>query len=351
MCRLLRRMRRLGLGLAAMGLLSACGMQLDSAREAPPPGGAFEAALHQGYLDLAETERSEQDTLDSDLFAERAMALSAGQSVPPEPLSARNLSNSEFGVMFEARSRLLQSFDQGAKEIVPGDAAQAQVMFECWMQELEEGNQPDDIADCKSGYEAAMAEVDEALRYPPPPPPSNIPENVVILLEGPDGRPSAIEIHTDSGRRMTLDEAGEAFELVGLANRIFVPAQEDVDEAFAPALAAEPEKPEIFLLYFASNATTLTAESEAEMSRALASIRARDVTDVSVIGHTDRQGPDDYNFRLSSARANAVRDALISGGADAAVVEADFHGEALPLVPTADGVGEPRNRRVEVTVR
>ncbi len=335
----------------AVALLSACGMQLDSARQAPPPGGTFEAALHQGYLDLAATERAEQDTLDSDLFAERAMALSAGQAVPPEPLSARNLSNEEFGTMFAARSRLLQAFDHGAKEVLPAQAARAQVMFDCWMQEIEEGSQPDDIAACRSRYEAAMAEVDEALRYPAPPQAGPIPDNVVVLLEGPGGRASAIEVRTDRGRRLTLDEPGEAFELVGLANRIFVPATDDVEEVFAPALAAEPEAPEIFLLYFASDQTTLTADSEAVLTHALAMIRARDVTDVSVIGHTDRQGADDYNFRLSSARAKAVRDALISGGAEDAVIETDFHGESLPIIPTADGVGEPRNRRVEVTVR
>jgi OOP family OmpA-OmpF porin len=254
-------------------------------------------------------------------------------------------------MMFDARSRLLQAFDHGAKDIIPAQAAQAQVSFDCWMQELEEGYQPEDIAACRSRYESAMAEVDEALRYPPPPPPPAIPKNVVVLLEGPDGRSSAIEVRTTQGRRMTLDAAGEAFELVGLARRIFVPATDDVEEAFGPALAAEPEAPEIFLLYFASNETTLLAESEVELSRALAAISARDVTDVSVIGHTDRQGADDYNFRLSSARADIVRNALISGGADAATIDTDFHGENLPLVPTADGIGEPSNRRVEVTVR
>ena len=46
-----------------------------------------------------------------------------------------------------------------------------------------------------------------------------------------------------------------------------------------------------------------------------------------------------------------VRDYLIGRGLDPALIEVDSHGEANPLIPTSDGVADPRNRRVEVFVR
>jgi outer membrane protein OmpA-like peptidoglycan-associated protein len=70
-----------------------------------------------------------------------------------------------------------------------------------------------------------------------------------------------------------------------------------------------------------------------------------------VVGHTDRVGSNAVNVPISIERANAVRDLLVRDGVDPAVIEVTSHGEEHPLIPTDDEVAEPRNRRVEVTVR
>ena len=44
----------------------------------------------------------------------------------------------------------------GAGKSKPEQAAKAQAMFDCWLQEQEEGDQPEDIAACRSAFEAAM---------------------------------------------------------------------------------------------------------------------------------------------------------------------------------------------------
>ena len=54
---------------------------------------------------------------------------------------------------------------------------------------------------------------------------------------------------------------------------------------------------------------------------------------------------------MPAARAERVRDLLIAEGLDPTLIEVDSHGENNPLIPTADEIAEPRNRRVEVTVR
>ena len=68
-------------------------------------------------------------------------------------------------------------------------------------------------------------------------------------------------------------------------------------------------------------------------------------------GHADRSGSDAYNVELSRRRAEAVASLLASAGIPRASITTDARGEEQPRVPTADGVREPQNRRVEITVR
>jgi outer membrane protein OmpA-like peptidoglycan-associated protein len=70
-----------------------------------------------------------------------------------------------------------------------------------------------------------------------------------------------------------------------------------------------------------------------------------------VTGHTDRVGTVESNDALSLRRARLIRDRLLSVGVAAERVEAVGRGEREPLVPTADEVPEPKNRRVEIRVR
>jgi outer membrane protein OmpA-like peptidoglycan-associated protein len=72
---------------------------------------------------------------------------------------------------------------------------------------------------------------------------------------------------------------------------------------------------------------------------------------VQVTGHTDREGSDDDNDRLSQRRAEDILAVLATEGIPAELMIAVGRGEREPLIQTADGVQEPRNRRVEVTVR
>ena len=71
---------------------------------------------------------------------------------------------------------------------------------------------------------------------------------------------------------------------------------------------------------------------------------------VEVSGHTDRVGPRDYNRDLSQKRANSVAAHLIERDVFSRRIIVQAFGEELPLVPTVDGVDEPRNRRVEIRI-
>ncbi len=95
----------------------------------------------------------------------------------------------------------------------------------------------------------------------------------------------------------------------------------------------------------------MTNGSVALLQPILDAINKTQSTDVSVIGHADRSGSKEYNFTLSTKRAQTVRDLLVEKGVDPAILEVTSYGEANPLVPTPDNVKEPKNRRVEVIIR
>ncbi|MCI0752633.1 OmpA family protein [Teichococcus vastitatis] len=74
-------------------------------------------------------------------------------------------------------------------------------------------------------------------------------------------------------------------------------------------------------------------------------------TRIEVAGHADRSGTPQYNLRLSQRRADAVSAELVRLAAARSTITVQAFGESRPLVPTADGVREPQNRRVEIVLR
>ena len=72
---------------------------------------------------------------------------------------------------------------------------------------------------------------------------------------------------------------------------------------------------------------------------------------ITVTGHADKSGSNEYNMGLSQQRAQAVAGLLASSGVPSGSITTAARGEEQPRVPTADGVREAQNRRVEITVR
>ena len=145
------------LGLAAAGLSACGGMELGKARSVDPKGSAFDVNLYTEYLALSGAEFDEADYKDSDTFAMRAIAAGGGAATTPEEVKARNIPLNAVPDLTAAHDSLVDALGKGAKEKAPMDAARAQAMYECWMQEQEENFQPNDIAACRAGFEAAMA--------------------------------------------------------------------------------------------------------------------------------------------------------------------------------------------------
>ena len=115
--------------------------------------------------------------------------------------------------------------------------------------------------------------------------------------------------------------------------------------------AVQPPLQKQYLLYFLTGKTEFTLESRAVFEAVKNQIMAAPAAEVVVIGHTDRVGSPQRNAALSLKRAQWVQARLIAGGVPKNRIEAVGRGERELLIQTADGVAEPRNRRVEIRLR
>lgn len=178
-------------------------------------------------------------------------------------------------------------------------------------------------------------------------------KTTIVLMPDPDGKVGHISVTNDAGS-VEIDQPAEATVVKGRQSTPSQPeilSEEKINAYFSEAIAALPDQPQHFILYFETGSTELTDDSRQTLPIILQSIEEKKSQDISVVGHSDTAGDFEYNLRLSKKRASAVVILLKEQGVTTANIKATSHGEENPLVKTADGVEEPRNRRVEVVVR
>lgn len=281
-------------GLSAVLLASCAGTELDNTRGMDVQGGSFNASLYEGYLDRSQHEYDYGDYDSSDMFAERAQRAAAGQTVQPLALDGEadravegtRQMDSKMPAIRKARSDLMSALNRTARQKSPEAAAEAQVAFDCWLEET----QPDHIQDCRARFNRALKTAQNALQ----------------------------------------------------------PAETETMEA--PESPDEAPEPESFTVYFGFDSAQLSQDARDVLNRVADAAEDREDAEVSATGFTDTVGPEDYNQDLSFRRAQAVQDALANRGIDEDRIGTAARGENELAVDTADGVREPRNRRVEISL-
>jgi len=175
---------------------------------------------------------------------------------------------------------------------------------------------------------------------------------VVLLPDGDTGRTGAAGVSNPSG---SVDLAAPRDSTLVASNRapgaVTTMSEADVKRLFGDALSALPPAPQRFTLNFRFESEVLTDESRALLADVIRAVRSRTLPEVVVIGHTDTMGTPQANIALGMRRAVMVRDLLVNAGLAPAMIAVESHGEADLLVHTPDETPEPRNRRVDITVR
>jgi len=284
------------LSIAGAGLLvlSGCSsyVDTDSVAGMSSTGSSFQRVLHKEYVALANMEKMEDDGADAQYFVDKAKSAAMGDDVGPQPLAERMLPDSAKSDISMARKNLIDKLWKGGADETPHAAAKAQAMFDCWMQEQEENNQPEDIAACKAGFEKAYA---------------------MIQTSAPIAKAKAMP--------------------------------KKMEKMMAPPAPM----PVPYVVYFDSDSAELDDAAMVTLKQAFADYRLRKPSELRVAGHTDTQGDKEYNKGLSRYRANEVGNALMTLGVPRNVVTKSRHGEDALAVNTGDGKSERNNRRVSIT--
>ena len=271
------------------GAFSAEG-NIDQAKMAGPPAGAFNAALQQEYIGIAQMEVDEADWLHGDRFARKGTAAGEGEMVMPEEVGDWALSDESQQELTSARGQLTAALDGGGREKAPAEAAKAQAMFDCWIQEEDarfEGHQPGDIAACRTAFWDNLAIVQEAIKPEPEP-------------------------------------------------------------VAAPAPAPEPVARD-YLVFFDFDKTDIRADAASILDRVIEAMEEVGSDSLTLVGHTDTMGPAEYNQALSVSRALSVSEYLTAKGVTG-TMDSSGKGQTDLRVPTPDEVNEQENRRVEIRI-
>ena len=131
-------------------------------------------------------------------------------------------------------------------------------------------------------------------------------------------------------------------------------AQQATAPAAPPTHDAATSGPELagawYQIYFDTGSIAINARGQMIVKNVAYVIANGGPARVTVIGRTDRVGSAPDNLALSARRANAVRDALVTAGVSAAIIDTSWIGEGTQTAAAADEAVNPRNRAVDVTV-
>ncbi|MCI4661803.1 MAG: OmpA family protein [Neomegalonema sp.] len=139
-------------------------------------------------------------------------------------------------------------------------------------------------------------------------------------------------------------EGSHSITPAGTAQGAWAGAHYECTGGIAPMAAVAKS----WTVYFGFDRSNLTAQARSVLNEVVESVRGLSSPLLSIVGHTDTAGSVGYNQGLSERRANTVANALSAAGVDMGTATLAGRSEKQLAVPTADGVAEPLNRRVEI---
>ena len=275
--------------LGAVGLLAGCASNIQQMEEVQATGGtSFTQALTEEYRSFVAHEKDERDWSAADYFAIKGLAAAGGQVVLPEEVGDVG----EHGpALTDARARLIAALDSGCRD--------------------SNGN----AIPCRDGNPPVAARAQRAFDC------------------------WNHEAEEDNWYNSITDEHVK-------------PCRDEFEAAMAQ-LAPAPiaATPGTYIVLFDFDRSNINQAGHAVLDQVLADAAKMGGVRISVTGHADRSGPEDYNMALSLRRADSVREALIAGGVSPDAITVAGRGESEPAVPTPDGVKEQANRRVEIILQ
>ena len=101
---------------------------------------------------------------------------------------------------------------------------------------------------------------------------------------------------------------------------------------------------------FNVNKSTLTTKGQDTVNKLASILKEYSSVNIEIAGHTDSDGSEKYNQKLSQSRVDMVKTKLIAQQIDASRLTAKGYGETKPLVPNTTRANKAKNRRVEINI-
>lgn len=269
--------------------LAGCanGGSLRELRDTVPSGSAYDATLSRAYLAYSEERAKACDWQHSQLFAEKGLNAAYGKSTPPEDPTAWNIAEVFLPELVKARETLMERLTPEIKAGKAEQAVHAQLIYEQWLVTQKYGWDVAKVERLKQEFYASV----EALK----------------------------------------------------------PAEVPTAEAPAPAApVAAAAANTSYIIFFGLNSAKLDQDAERIVLTVVEDLKNTQDYEVILNGHTDTSGKAMHNLALSQKRADTVKGSLVKKGLAAKAITTFAFGESDPKVPTADGIKEAKNRRVEI---
>ncbi|MEZ4287682.1 MAG: OmpA family protein [Polyangiales bacterium] len=103
-------------------------------------------------------------------------------------------------------------------------------------------------------------------------------------------------------------------------------------------------------ILFDTGKSTLRGDAKTALAEFAGVLKEYPMTDLRIEGHTDSDGSEKYNLKLSTARAKQVYDYLVAQGVASNRMASEGYGEANPVADNSTADGKQKNRRVEVKI-
>ena len=161
------------------------------------------------------------------------------------------------------------------------------------------------------------------------------------------GLAARAQVAYDCWLERTEDDWAKEFD--GQCHKDFITTITALEQALNGKAAAAPAAHQ-YNVYFEFDRSNLTPEGRQVVDTVAQAAKGQPDLRIRLVGKADLAGTDPYNMALSHRRADTVRATLRADGIDARRVEESWVGERQPPMPTAQGVRDPRNRVVEVTL-
>ena len=294
-------------------LLTSCvmgGLDIDAAKKASFDN-LFKEGLRERYIELAESELAEGDREDAERYGRKAMLLVHGVVPDVENLYSREISLTRMNNLLGAKYFIEAAFAHNMREIQPDISAEAQVMFDCWVEYAEESKHAYEgkALECKNRFDVAKDQISRQL--------DRIKEQKKMQQEA------------------QMQAQQKSFERT-------------LEQKQAEIIRKYHKMPEPSYIFFPYNSTKLDITAKNLLKKVAGDVGIFNPRKIVITGNTDNTGSYDYNMRLALRRGQEAADYLISLGVDRDILDVKAYGENNPRKTYNGSYKDVRNRYVKI---